>query len=209
MPLIARLRSNAGGWAIIRQHKWANIHCHSHPTHHEPKPTFQIAQSRAARQIGAGTLGPPGSSARRCAAQGSSAASADNSKARWMSRKVPTHRTKSPRSRAPPSDPGPLNAHSPGAWGSGLVQHVFRLPARPPAADPSHRAPRAAPPSEKRYSLCITRRRALIIPDGQTNQRASDTGNQFGRREWLGQNFYDAKPFGNYERMGPVEATAS
>ena len=53
------------------------------------------------------------------------------------------------------------------------------------------------------------RRRALIIPDGQTNQRASDTGNQFGRREWLGQNFYDAKPFGNYERMGPVEATAS
>ena len=57
--------------------------------------------------------------------------------------------------------------------------------------------------------LCITRRRALIIPDGQTDQRASDTGDQFGRREWLGQNFYDAKPFRIYQRMGPVEATAS
>jgi hypothetical protein len=22
-------RSNTGGWANIRQHKWANIHCHS------------------------------------------------------------------------------------------------------------------------------------------------------------------------------------
>jgi hypothetical protein len=30
-PVPARLsRSNTGGWAKIRQHKWANIHCHSH-----------------------------------------------------------------------------------------------------------------------------------------------------------------------------------
>src|SRR5271165_5838599 len=38
-----------------------------------------------------------------------------------------------------------------------LVQHVFRLPARSPAAEPSRRVPCAAPPSEKRYSLCYTR----------------------------------------------------
>src|SRR5208337_313602 len=59
----------------------------------------------------------------------------------------------SPQSRAQPKDPGQLNAHSPGAWGSGLVQHVFRLPARSPAAEPSRRVPCAAPPSEKRYSF--------------------------------------------------------
>jgi hypothetical protein len=26
-------RSNIGGWAKIRQHKWADIHCHSHESH--------------------------------------------------------------------------------------------------------------------------------------------------------------------------------
>src|ERR1700674_1244406 len=50
--------------------------------------------------------------------------------------------------------PRPFNAHSPGAGGSGLVQYVFRSPARNPARQSSRRGLCAAPLSEKRSSLC-------------------------------------------------------
>jgi hypothetical protein len=36
---------------------------------------------------------------------------------------------------APAKDPGAFNTHSPGGGGSGLVQHIFRLPARIPALE--------------------------------------------------------------------------
>jgi hypothetical protein len=55
----------------------------------------------------------------------------------------------------PAEDPEPFNAHSPGGRGSGLAQHVFRSPARIPAAESSWRSPCAAPPSEKRCTLCV------------------------------------------------------
>src|SRR6267142_2815900 len=55
---------------------------------------------------------------------------------------------------APPANVrGTFNAHSPGDGGSGLVQPVFRSPARIPAAESSRRGLCAAPPSEKRYTL--------------------------------------------------------
>src|SRR5712672_3069821 len=55
---------------------------------------------------------------------------------------------------APPANVrGAFNAHSPGDGGSGLVQPVFRSPARIPAAESSRRGLCAAPPSEKRYTL--------------------------------------------------------
>ena len=54
---------------------------------------------------------------------------------------------------APAKDPAAFNAHSPGGGGSGLVQHVFRSPARIPTAEPPRGGPCAAPPSEKRYSF--------------------------------------------------------
>jgi hypothetical protein len=50
--------------------------------------------------------------------------------------------------------PRPFNAHSPGAGGSGLVQCVFRSPARNPPIESSRRGSCAAPLSEKRSSIC-------------------------------------------------------
>jgi hypothetical protein len=49
--------------------------------------------------------------------------------------------------------PDAFNAHSPGGGGSGLVQPVFRSPARIPPAESRRRGSCAAPPSEKRYTL--------------------------------------------------------
>src|ERR1700730_10885766 len=49
--------------------------------------------------------------------------------------------------------PRPFNAHSPGAGGNGLVQYVFRSPARNPPIESSRRGSCAAPLSEKRSSL--------------------------------------------------------
>src|ERR1700719_4648979 len=46
-----------------------------------------------------------------------------------------------------------FNAHNPGDGGSGLVQPVFRSPARIPAAQATRRGLCTAPPSEKRYTL--------------------------------------------------------
>src|SRR6266436_3176782 len=55
---------------------------------------------------------------------------------------------------APPANVrGAFNAHSPGDGGSGLVQPVFRSPARIPAAETTRKDLCAAPPSEKRYTL--------------------------------------------------------
>src|SRR5215467_15631061 len=53
---------------------------------------------------------------------------------------------------APSALPMAFNTHS-SARGSGLVQHVFRSPARLPAPAEAHGGACAAPPSEKRYSL--------------------------------------------------------
>jgi hypothetical protein len=50
--------------------------------------------------------------------------------------------------------PAGFNAHSSGGRGSGLVQYVFRPPARIPAAEPVRRGLCAAPPGEKRYRFC-------------------------------------------------------
>src|SRR5208283_5632462 len=48
---------------------------------------------------------------------------------------------------------GPFNAHSRGGGGGGLVQYVFRSPARKPARQSSRRGSCAAPLSEKRSSF--------------------------------------------------------
>src|SRR5271165_739700 len=62
--------------------------------------------------------------------------------------------------RCPTSNrPGAFNAHSSGDGGSGLVQPVFRSPARIPAAETTRRGLCAAPPSEKRYTLSRINRR--------------------------------------------------
>src|ERR1700677_2262305 len=54
---------------------------------------------------------------------------------------------------SPAKGPAPFNAHSRGGGGSGLVQSVFRSPARPPAWVPLREGSCAAPPSEKRSTL--------------------------------------------------------
>src|ERR1700687_121897 len=62
---------------------------------------------------------------------------------------------------APPAKrPGAFNAHSPGDGGNGLVQPVFRSPARIPTAESSRRGLYDAPPSEKRSTLSRINRRA-------------------------------------------------
>src|SRR5208337_2595656 len=66
-------------------------------------------------------------------------------------------------------------------------QHVFRLPARSPAAEPSRRVPCAAPPSEKRYSLCGAPHNAEFERDlirartGEGRERAKARGVKMGR----------------------------
>src|SRR5215471_13316504 len=52
-----------------------------------------------------------------------------------------------------------FNTHS-RARGSGLVQHVFRSPARPSAPAEAHGGPCAAPPSEKRF---LFKRKTLSV----------------------------------------------
>src|ERR1700732_3972794 len=49
--------------------------------------------------------------------------------------------------------PGAFNAHNPGDGGSGLVQPVFRSPARIPSAESTRKGLCTAPPSEKRYTF--------------------------------------------------------
>jgi hypothetical protein len=63
------------------------------------------------------------------------------------------NQTKCPVS-APARDPAVFNAHKLRAGASGLVQHVFHLPARMPIAEPLRGDLCAAPPSEKRFMLC-------------------------------------------------------
>src|ERR1700720_3319234 len=81
---------------------------------------------------------------------------------------------------APPANVrGAFNAHSPGDGGTGLVQPVFRSPARIPAAETTRRGLCAAPPSEKRYTLSLARLgdRARKDPTGVSpykNRRWSD-----------------------------------
>src|SRR5260370_42306785 len=60
--------------------------------------------------------------------------------------------------RCPTSkSPGASNPHSPSDGGSGLVQPVFRSPARIPPAESTRKGLCAAPPSEKRYTLSLVR----------------------------------------------------
>jgi hypothetical protein len=53
---------------------------------------------------------------------------------------------------APARDPAAFNAHRLGTGASGLVQHVFHLPARILIGTPREDLC-AAPPSEKRFTL--------------------------------------------------------
>ena len=70
--------------------------------------------------------------------------------------------------------PRPFNPHSPGAGGSGLVQYVFRSPARNPPIESSRRCSCAAPVSEKRSSFCYAGGVAL---NGIANRRIITEGN--------------------------------
>jgi hypothetical protein len=65
---------------------------------------------------------------------------------------------------APATDPAAFNAHRPGAGASGLVQHVFHLPARIPIAEPPRRDLCAAPPSEKRCTLSSAKFSEVVGP---------------------------------------------
>src|SRR6267143_1201709 len=78
---------------------------------------------------------------------------------------------------APPENVrGAFNAHSPGDGGSGLVQPVFRSPARIPPAESSRRGLCAAPPSEKRYTLSRPSGELRTAPycSTKTNARRAD-----------------------------------
>src|ERR1700719_2770087 len=64
--------------------------------------------------------------------------------------------------------PGAFNAHNPGDGGSGLVQPVFRSPARTPSAESTRKGLCTAPPSEKRYTLSrIKPRIAMSVGYGE------------------------------------------
>src|SRR6266404_6308789 len=70
--------------------------------------------------------------------------------------------------------PGAFNAHNPGDGGSGLVQPVFRSPARIPSAESTRKGLCAAPPSEKRYTF---KRKTLYV-------QAKNAIRYHARREW-------------------------
>jgi hypothetical protein len=65
---------------------------------------------------------------------------------------APSHHPECP-DGAPSDDPAAFKAHSLSGGGSGLVQSVFRSPARPRTWVPPRRGSCAAPPSEKRSAL--------------------------------------------------------
>jgi hypothetical protein len=73
----------------------------------------------------------------------------------WLESLVGTAKGSRPPPGMPrrPTSKRQFNAHNPGGRGSGLVQPVFRSPARIPAAESTRRGLCAAPPSEKRYTL--------------------------------------------------------
>jgi hypothetical protein len=78
--------------------------------------------------------------------------------------------------RCPTSKPpGAFNAHNPGDGGSGLVQPVFRSPARIPAAESTQRTVRRAAKRKTLYVIMrksenyLARRAAMrISPQGRT-----------------------------------------
>jgi hypothetical protein len=61
--------------------------------------------------------------------------------------------------------PSAFNAHSSDRRGSGLVQHVFRSPARPLFWVTTDVGSCAAPPNEKRCTLCYTEAMSDDVPD--------------------------------------------
>jgi hypothetical protein len=77
---------------------------------------------------------------------------ADRSKV-WLARRMAPDRHPGCPGRPTSKRPGAFNAHNPGDGGSGLVQPVFRSPARIPSAESTRKGLCAAPPSEKRYTL--------------------------------------------------------
>jgi len=84
---------------------------------------------------------------------------------------------------APAREPAAFNAHKLRAGAGGLVQHVFRLPARTQIAEPPRRDLCAAPPSEKRFLLSRLKARrvgASQNPSRASSIRTSVSGDRFG-----------------------------
>ena len=78
----------------------------------------------------------------------------------WLARPMAPNRHPECPDGAPAKGPAAFNAHSPGGGGSGLVQSVFRSPARPHPGAPAERlVPRAA----KRKTLYIIKNTAYAI----------------------------------------------
>ena len=84
---------------------------------------------------------------------------ADRSKV-WLARRMAPGRHPGCPGAPPANVRGAFNAHNPGDGGSGLVQPVFRSPARIPSAESTRKGLCDAPPSEKRYTF---KRKTLYV----------------------------------------------
>ena len=98
---------------------------------------------------------------------------------------APNHGPECP-DNAPAKDPEAFKPHSPNDWGSGLVQPVFRSPARIPATESKRTGLSAAPPSEKRYTLSHSiggggDRQGERRPNGQEGEDEERKGQEVGR----------------------------
>jgi hypothetical protein len=95
---------------------------------------------------------------------------ADRSKVWLAGRTAPDRHPGCP--GAPTSkSPGAFNAHNPGDGGSGLVQPVFRSPARIPAAESTQRTVRRA---AKRKTLYVIKNNSLCARAGSPEEKFAD-----------------------------------
>jgi hypothetical protein len=124
-------------------------------THHDPIPSFRAREAESSDRSGRVWSRPTLFGSARRAVQRANPGCTGRL-ATQFARRAPPDRGSRRLNGSFANGLGPFNAHRLGAGGNGLVQYVFRSPARIQTVRSSPRGPCAAPPNEKRSSLCYT-----------------------------------------------------
>jgi hypothetical protein len=125
-------------------------------THHDPIPSFRAREAESSDRSGRAWSRPTLFGSARRAVQRANSGCTGRLATQFARRAPPDHGSRRLNGSFA-NGLGPFDAHRLGAGGNGLVQYVFRSPARIQTVRSSPRGPRAAPPNEKRSSLCYTR----------------------------------------------------
>jgi hypothetical protein len=147
-------------------------------THHDPIPSFRAREAESSDRSGRVWSRPTLFGGARRAVQRATPGCTGRL-ATQFARRAPPDRGSRRLNGSFANGLGQFNAHRLGARGNGLVQYVFRSPARIQTVRSSPRGPCAAPPNEKRSSLSrinARRQRLVIVRFGERDQSVSHRG---------------------------------